>query len=193
MFVCTKTALDRSTVRGSLARANGTALTFADVIALWRSDAAFRAFWTQCLRDVSFAACCWECPPLTPRAMRRPFECVVVDSPALIDSAADLMPFAAHFRLREPVAVFDNLGRDAVLIAPCPTSAHTDYAHLASFLATAEVAQIDAFWKALGDTAALHRGEHPLWISTAGLGVAWLHVRLDRQPKYYRHPAYRTT
>lgn len=193
MFVCTKTVLDQGTIRWSLALANGIALTFADVIALWRNDATFRALWTQCLRGARFTAWCWECPPLTPRALRRPFECVVVDSPALVDSAADPMPFAAHFSLRRPVAVFDNLGRDAVLIAPCPISAHTDYAHLASFLATAEDTQIEALWKALGDTVAIHRGEHPLWISTAGLGVAWLHIRLDRRPKYYRHAAYRTT
>lgn len=191
MFVCRKTALDRGTVRWSLVRANGTAPTFADVIALWRGDAAFRAFWTHCLRETPFAAWCWECPPLTPRSLRNPFECVVVDSPALIDAAADPMPFAAHFRLRRPVAVFDNLGHDAVLIAPCPTAAHTDYAHLACFLATADDVQIDALWQSLGETAAAHRGEYPLWISTAGLGVAWLHIRLDRRPKYYRHAAYR--
>jgi hypothetical protein len=191
MFVCTRTALDRGTVRWSLARANGTALTFADVIALWRNDAAFRVFWSQCLREVAFAAYCWECPPLTPRTVRRPFECVLVDSPELVDADADPMPFAAHFRLRKPVVVFDNLGRDAVLIAPCPTSAYAEYAHLARFLATAEHAQIDALWKTLGETAATHRGEYSLWISTAGPGVAWLHIRLDRQPKYYRHAAYR--
>jgi len=28
-------------------------------------------------------------------------------------------------------------------------------------------------------------GERRLWISTAGGGVAWLHVRLDSSPKYY--------
>ncbi|MBN8742301.1 MAG: hypothetical protein BGP24_04685 [Lysobacterales bacterium 69-70] len=192
MFVCQKTASDRGIVRCSLARANRNALTFADVIALWRNDAAFRAFWTHCLREAGFAAYCWECPPLMPRTVRRPFECVFVDSPGLIDSAADPMPFAAHFRLRKPVVVFDNPGRDAALIAPCPTAAYTDYSHLARFLATAEDAQIDALWKALGETAATYRGEHPLWISTAGLGVAWLHIRLDRRPKYYRHAAYRT-
>lgn len=193
MFVCRKTAPDRDTLRWSLARTDGTALTFADVMALWRNDAAFRAFWTQCLREADFTAYCWECPPLNRRTLRHPFECVVVNSPELIDLAADPMPFAAHFHLRKPVAVFDNLGRDAVLIAPCPTAAWTDYAHLAPFLATAEDAQIDALWKVLGETAATHRGEHSLWISTAGSGVAWLHIRLDRRPTYYRHAAYRAS
>jgi uncharacterized protein DUF6940 len=29
------------------------------------------------------------------------------------------------------------------------------------------------------------------WVSTAGMGVPWLHVRLDTRPTYYRHAAYR--
>jgi hypothetical protein len=30
----------------------------------------------------------------------------------------------------------------------------------------------------------------PVWLSTAGAGVAWLHVRLDDRPKYYSHRPY---
>jgi hypothetical protein len=33
--------------------------------------------------------------------------------------------------------------------------------------------------------------KEPLWLSTAGQGVFWLHVRLDRYPKYYNHAPYR--
>ena len=34
-------------------------------------------------------------------------------------------------------------------------------------------------------------GARPIWLSTAGHGVAWLHVRLDSRPKYYLHAPYR--
>jgi hypothetical protein len=34
-------------------------------------------------------------------------------------------------------------------------------------------------------------GRQPVWLSTAGAGVAWLHVRLDDRPKYYGHGPYR--
>jgi len=30
------------------------------------------------------------------------------------------------------------------------------------------------------------------WLSTSGLGIAWLHVRLDERPKYYTHAPYRS-
>ncbi len=33
---------------------------------------------------------------------------------------------------------------------------------------------------------------NPVWLSTAGAGVSWLHVRLDDRPKYYGHGPYRT-
>jgi hypothetical protein len=32
----------------------------------------------------------------------------------------------------------------------------------------------------------------PVWLSTAGAGVSWLHVRLDDQPKYYGFALYRS-
>ena len=34
-------------------------------------------------------------------------------------------------------------------------------------------------------------GTAPVWLSTAGAGVSWLHVRLGDRPKYYGHAPYR--
>jgi len=33
--------------------------------------------------------------------------------------------------------------------------------------------------------------DRPTWLSTAGLGVYWLHLRLDSRPKYYRYQPYK--
>jgi hypothetical protein len=44
----------------------------------------------------------------------------------------------------------------------------------------------------VGDAVARRLSSAPLWLSTSGLGVAWLHVRLDERPKYYTHAPYRT-
>lgn len=35
-------------------------------------------------------------------------------------------------------------------------------------------------------------GAKPVWLSTAGAGVPWLHVRLDDHPKYYGYALYRS-
>jgi len=36
-------------------------------------------------------------------------------------------------------------------------------------------------------------GDRVVWLSTAGAGVPWLHVRLDDRPKYYHYGPYRQT
>jgi uncharacterized protein DUF6940 len=98
--------------------------------------------------------------------------------------------FAEHFRRDQNVASFGNLGRDAVLVAPCPGGPGSNFSHLASFNRTAPVAQQDALWQAVGEAMTKRIGRRPVWLSTAGLGVGWLHVRLDDRPKYYRHLPY---
>jgi len=55
-------------------------------------------------------------------------------------------------------------------------------AALAVGLTTAAAAQTIA----VGDGA----NDIPM-LSTAGMGVYWLHVRLDTRPKYYQHTPYR--
>jgi hypothetical protein len=169
----------------------GGGLTFEQVIRGWSADELFRAFWLSNLRAVEMAAYCWECPPVTAASWSQPFECAFVASPGLAQAPADPEAFAAHFRRDREAVTFDNLGRDAVLVAPCPGPAGADYSHLASFTATAPQAQQDALWQAVGQAMEARVGARPAWLSTAGHGVAWLHVRLDDRPKYYQFAPYR--
>lgn len=87
-----------------------------------------------------------------------------------------------------PIHTFGSLGGDAVLIAPSATG---DYPHLAAFLRAAPADQIDGFFQAIGHAIASWSGPEPPWLSPAGMGVPWLHARLDTRPKYFRHAAYR--
>jgi hypothetical protein len=172
--------------------AGGAAMRFADVIGHWKGNAAFRAFWTASLRTVPFGAYCFEVPPLTRDALDRPFECVLVESPALAHTTPDPAPFVEHFR-HNPTCqalVFENLGRDAVLIAPCPRDAPQFYTHLADFVHRAPLSQVGELWRMTAEALETRLGDAPVWLSTAGLGVYWLHVRLDSRPKYYRHRPY---
>lgn len=97
--------------------------------------------------------------------------------------------FAEHFRQDRDVVTFGNLGGDAVLVAPCPVG-NRDFSHLAQFTRAASTAQQDVCWHAVGDAVGARMGTRPIWLSTAGHGVAWLHIRLDSSPKYYRHGEY---
>ncbi len=168
----------------------GRKLDFEETWNAWRSDESFRAFWIASLGEVPFDAYCWECPPVSDGNRSRPFECVLIASPSLSRMGTDPDAFAEHFRPDREVVTFNNLGGDAMLVAPCPEG-QGDFAHIASFTANASAARQDALWRAVGEAMVARIGPRPLWLSTAGHGVAWLHVRLDSSPKYYRHAAYR--
>jgi hypothetical protein len=178
------------TQRWELLDAQGRTLTFDDVVRGWREREDFRLFWCSSLRNAPFDAYAWECPPVTANTLSRDFDCVFVASPLLARMPADSQAFAEHFRPDQSVATFANLGGDAVLVAPSPADGGDNYSHLASFVATAPASQQDALWKAVGEACNRRIGTKPVWISTAGLGVGWLHVRLDDRPKYYRHTPY---
>jgi hypothetical protein len=157
----------------------------------WQCDANFRKVFNRWLADAPYAAFRWETPPLTDAALERPVEFVLLDSPWLA-CEPDRRPFAEHFRQAEQdILVFPNLGGDALLIVPRPLSRSSAYAHLATFVRQAPAAQRDRLWRVTGETMLARVSTRPLWLSTAGGGVNWLHVRLDDRPKYYAYLPYR--
>ncbi len=168
-------------------------LKFNDVVDGWKSSEAFRHFFNQLLADVPFKAFFWEMPPLTRSTLDQMFECIVVDSPALAGVHSNAEAFAAYFKsdsADEAVVGFPNLGHDAYLVAPLPVGALDLYPHLATFVRGAPATQQQAFWKSVGISVVQRLCEKPLWLSTSGLGVYWLHVRLDSFPKYYTYEPY---
>ncbi|MEO0415529.1 MAG: hypothetical protein AAF226_11315 [Verrucomicrobiota bacterium] len=73
----------------------------------------------------------------------------------------------------------------------CPTNICYDYSHLAKFLRTAAAEERQSLWRELSIRVADQISDSPIWLSTAGLGVSWLHLRIDSTPKYYRHTTYK--
>ena len=174
------------------AAAGGRALTWREVLDHWRQDPAFADAFTETLAAMPWRVFRWETPPLTAADRDTTFECVVVDSPGL-PTTPDPAPFAEHLRRANsrPVVSFPNLGGDAVLVVPCQLVDPTAYTHLASFVRQAPRAQQRALWREVARAMEDRLDRQPVWLSTAGGGVAWLHVRLDDRPKYYAHTAYR--
>jgi len=168
--------------------------TFAEILRGWQADAAFRALYNALLADVPFAAFRWETPPVTTATLTRPFEFVLLDSPGLAWTP-DPQAFAEHFggAPASGVVEFRNLGGDAIMVVPCPKAAPSAYGHLAAFVREAPEPQRHALWQAVGEVMARRVSGRPVWLSTAGAGVSWLHVRLDDWPKYYGFGPYRLT
>jgi len=165
-------------------------LTSAQILQKWQSDNSFRTFFIGLLADAPFAAYFWETPPITQATLARPFEFVLVDAPSLANAPAERYAFANHFT-SESVVDFPNLGKDAHLVVPCPQKPGDAFSHLAAFSRRAPLDQQHQFWQRVGSAVTNHLSERPLWVSTSGLGVYWLHVRLDSRPKYYTFRPYR--
>jgi hypothetical protein len=104
--------------------------------------------------------------------------------------------------------VFTNLGGDATLVAPrdwspesSPSMYSSCYGHIANFMRRGPEQQVLQMWNTLGktlgekllmsSTPSSVETSKPLWFSTAGDGVAYLHFRLDSRPKYYHYGAFR--
>lgn len=166
-------------------------LSYATVLELWRGSYTFRDWFTRLLTDSPSTVFRWETPPVTVATVGRPFEFVLVDAPE-IDVPPDSSPFADYFaRSSGTVIAFENLGRDAIMVVPVPRGDQSAYPHLAAFLRNGPPEQIDQLWQTVGNVVSHRLSEAPLWLSTAGGGVAWLHVRLDSSPKYYSYAQYR--
>ncbi len=192
MFASRSRQLSNGRVTRFVIENDSMPVTYAETITLWQKDPEFRALFTDLLLNSPYLAFRWETPPVTVATAEQPFEFVLVDSPE-ISLEPDPASFAEHFKNTGPTGVveFPNLGRDAILIAPCPQNPLSDYGHLASYLRNSQESQQHRLWELVGAAMQNRIGSNPVWLSTAGGGVAWLHVRLDNQPKYYSYEPYR--
>jgi hypothetical protein len=170
--------------------ASNKCLTYAEFLRALEEDASFRKLIQEEMRAAPFVAFRWETPPLTATNIDQPFECLLHDSPGL-DVRPDPTDFQTYFQPGVEVVTFENLGADALLVVPCPISKSANYSHIGAFHHSAPHSQQHVFWIAVAHALLARIGSQPLWLSTAGGGVDWLHMRLDERPKYYRHLPWR--
>lgn len=168
---------------------DGKSLAFGHLFDLWQDNDAFARWYTGLMNDSPFTAWFWEHPPFTDKTIDAAAEVVLIDAPALARMRPDPEPFRSCFAAGD-IAVFRNLGGDAILVAPSPDDS-TGYAHFASFLHDARRERVREMWRTIAATIVNVVTDKPLWLSTSGLGVAWPHVRLDSSPKYYQHRPYK--
>ena len=170
---------------------NDRAINYRDWIRLMQNSEAFSTFYTETLKACDFKGFFWEVKPINKNELDFDFEFVLVDGRQLNHLTANNARFEKHFTAHETVVSFPNLRGDALLVVPTPISELSNYTHLAQFLRHAPEQQIVFFWKTVANVYNQQLGENKTWLSTAGLGVHWLHVRIDTRPKYYRYKNYK--
>ncbi len=168
-------------------------MSFRRFFGLLETSGEFTDWYSETLAAFEADAFYWELPSLTIPTIDDDAEFVLIEAPTLAGMPVERAPFAAYFEEApdEDVIVFPNLGGDAVLVVPCPRAPDEHYAHLAAFLRNAPKEQVRALWRRTAREMLRSIGERPVWLSTAGGGVAWLHIRLDSRPKYYSYGPYR--
>ena len=193
-FEAKSTVLDSGHVLQCKLTRDERPLHWSDVIKLWQTDRSFRTFFVSLLADAPFPAYFWEAPPVTTGNSNQQFEFVLVDSAQLAGVRANPRAFADHFAAAEPeslVVEFPNLGGDAILVAPCPVEPANVYSQISTFSREAPGDQQHELWRCVGAALERRLGDRPVWLNTSGLGVYWLHIRLDDVPKYYTFAPYR--
>lgn len=129
-------------------------------------------------------------------ASMKAFEFVLVDAPELksfAEPSPDPHAFEEHFAKSTADAAgvtFLNLSGSSKLISPTPSGCSGSdcgaYTHLAAFCRLAPPEQVAQVWQlAAREYKERLGGDTPVWFSTCGTGIAWLHLRLDYKPKYY--------
>ena len=181
----------------TISKGNET-VSFKQAIHLMHESEEFRKEFIKEISENPFEAYFFETPPVNLETFsEKDFEFVLVNSRSLRNIDADSYAFREHFKKSDCVVTsFPNLGRDAILIVPCPmetNSAH--YAHLATFVRHGSSLQVQELWKRAAaelENRIISQNEKQTWFSTSGRGISWLHVRVDSIPKYYTYAPYKT-
>ncbi len=170
---------------------NDKTLSFREVIDLMQNSLKFRQFFTNILRESPYAGYFWEVKSVTKNQLDEEFEFVLVNAEVFTRLQPDRRNFEQYFKRGQPVVAFPNLRGDAQLIVPTDIVEEACYTHLATFVRNAPEGQVEQFWKRVGKEYEALIDNAPRWLSTSGLGVYWLHVRIDTRPKYYQYQPYK--
>ena len=81
---------------------------------------------------------------------------------------------------------FYNLDKTSLLIIPYPRK-NKNFSTLKKFIDNSSKLQQKKFWMLVSESISIMLKKHnKIWVSTHGLGVSYLHVRIDTKPKYYK-------
>ena len=151
-----------------------------DIGNLMRHNIKFKKEFVSILRNCTFSAYYFQCDKLN---FNKAFSFTLIDAPELVKIQCDYKTFDKQLKNTCKVCVFPNLGKNATLIVPnykIGKNTGVDYRSIATYFKTAGMAALIRLVEAMGDNV-----YENCYLSTSGLGVHYLHVRIEDTPKYY--------
>jgi hypothetical protein len=159
----------------------------------------FRIYCSELMKNVPYAGFMFAITKIHDlrKDLDKDFIIYVKSNPVFARMKADPSAYSEHFRGKWRWKDIPNLSGDALLLIPNkPKGGNYDkYANISNFFKEASISEISELFKAIGifledsinfDCVRLLPGnkKHSLYINTHGLGVPWIHVRFDTNPKY---------
>lgn len=174
--------------------ASGNLLTFGQVLEMMQDfPLRFNALLRKSVKKTKFDAVFWECKPITKSTISKPFECVFLNAERNFTGKTK-----NHLTFREVcgnkvVCATPNRGGNGstMLVIPECRPEH-DFGHLANFVKSMEPDIQAPFWTLVAEQVRTKLDDKKkVFISTSGLAVNWLHVRIEIVPKYYNFACYK--
>jgi len=185
---------------------NGKQLTFQEVFDNWSDSHDFRTLFTEIIKNAhdehNFPGVFFESPPVQIKDVDSNYEFVLVKTGAFVSAKAergfrDFKDKIEDDSCRDgelEACSFGNLSGDAKLVIPRGRDGERKqhkYTDIMNFILRGDPKEVDDFWKATGNACKERISDRPMWISTCGTAVDWLHLRLDSRPKYYSYRPYK--
>ncbi|CAN5226045.1 hypothetical protein BH23BAC3_BH23BAC3_28340 [soil metagenome] len=187
-FIETESTSSQTTLR---IQENNSQISHKRFLNLLSESDEFRNRYNSRLAECKFEAFFWENKSMTHQHLDETYEFKLINSDYLTGVSPDSRTFRQYFDPGCEVVDFPNIGGDAHLIVPCPGNSTAPYTHIGNFVRDAQEHQIQQLWKRVGSKTLSIINTKPRWLSTSGLGVYWLHVRIDSVPKYYQTEGYK--
>jgi len=176
-------------------------LTYQEFINLLKSkDKEFLKIFRETLNNATdeLSAYFWECIPVSNKTIDKEFEFVATKNEELEKITQNYSAFQGYINqaLNNYVTSFLSLHKNATLIIPIPknnANGEVNYKNLKEFTANSSLEQWEEFWQKVGEEMeeSLFRANGATrWLSTSGLNVYYLHVRINNSPKHYVYEEY---
>ena len=151
----------------------------------------FRNEIIQIFKKSKFENVYWEFPPYYKTTTQSKAQFVFMSTSSF--GKADSENFKEHLSNRETgeIVVFNNLSGDTKLISIASKNNNDMFCHIMQFMKNAPSEYKHNLLIKIGcEMLKYSNSTSPIYLSTHGHGVSWLHIRICNRPKYYTYKEY---